>query len=55
MKKLHSLLCAQNDILKTFGEVPSGPAALYGLLNSLRICSLVQTRCELLPNASLFT
>ena len=36
--------------------MPSGPAAFDGLslLNSLRVCSLVQTKCELLPNAFLF-
>ena len=41
----------------TFGEMPSGPAAFEGLslLNSLCICSLVQTKCELFPSALLFT
>ena len=44
-------------IFKTFGEIPSDPVAFEGLslLNSLRVCSLVQTKSELLPNAFLFT
>ena len=36
----------------TFGEILSGPAEFEGLslLSSLRLCSLLQTKCELFQN-----